>query len=226
MKKKLPSRVLVISDTHIPWEHKDYLKHCKKVYKRFKCNKVVHIGDLVDAYGFSYFDKSADSISLTEEITKVEKHMKPWIKAFPNVTVTIGNHTIRAVRRLVGSGLPKRLWPSMNEVFNVHEGWQFVDHVYIDGTYFTHGEQGDARKLCLSNQANTVSGHAHTKMGIEYHTNRQGEVLWGMQIGTGIDHDAYVFDYAKNHKSPQLGCGVVIDGKEPFIVPFNPKDYE
>ncbi len=219
------SRVLVIADTHLPWEHPNYLQFCKDVYKRFKCDTVVHIGDVVDAYGFSFYDKAVDSISLNEELTEVEKHLKPWVKAFPNVTITTGNHTIRAVKRLLGAGLPKRLWPSLNEVFNVPDTWKFVDHVEIDGVYLTHGEQGDARKICLINQQSTVSGHSHTKMGVEYYTNRKGKKIWGMQIGTGIDHDAYVFDYSRNHKPAQLGCGVVLDGKEPYVIPFDPSDY-
>ena len=220
---KKTNRVLVISDTHLPWEHPEYLDFCIEQYNRFGCNKVIHIGDLVDAYGFSYFDKIADSISLNEEISEVEKHLRPWVEAFPKVTITTGNHTIRAVRRLMGSGLPKRLWPSLNDVFNVPKSWKFVSNATIDGVYYTHGEEGDARKVCLLNQQSTVSGHSHTKMGIEYYTNRKGEKIWGMQTGTGIDHSAYVFDYARNHKPPQLGCGIVLEGNTPIIIPFNPK---
>lgn len=40
--------VLVIGDTHIPFAHKNYLEFCKETQKRFKCDRVVHVGDLVD----------------------------------------------------------------------------------------------------------------------------------------------------------------------------------
>ena len=214
-------RVLVIADTHIPWEHPDYLEFCKEAYDEYKCDKVVHIGDLVDAYGFSAYEKSPDSISTNQELSLVEEKLKEWSKVFKNVTVTTGNHTHRAVRKLVGSGLPRRLWPSYNEIFSVPKTWKFVPEVEIDKVLYTHGEKGDARKICLNNQMSTVSGHFHTKMGIEYYTNHHGKKIWGMQVGTGIDFDAYVFDYARNHKTPQLGAGIVIEGTQPIIVPFN-----
>ena len=49
--------VLVIGDTHIPFEHPGYLDFCKAVEKEFSCNKVVHVGDLIDNHSINFHDK-------------------------------------------------------------------------------------------------------------------------------------------------------------------------
>ncbi len=51
------SRVLVIGDTHCPAMHKGYVPFLKKIYKKYKCNKVVHIGDSVDWNAISFPEK-------------------------------------------------------------------------------------------------------------------------------------------------------------------------
>ena len=220
------ANVLIISDTHFPWNHPNYLEFCKETYERFNCDRIVHIGDVVDAYAFSFYDSNPEAISMTEELSRAEVEIKKWAEAFPKMHITLGNHTKRCAKRLVGAKLPKRLWPSYNKIFGAPKAWKFVEDIEIDGVLYRHGEQGDARKTCLIEQQSVVSGHSHTKMGIDFHTNRKGKKIWGMQVGTGIDWSAYVFDYSRHHKPPQLGAGVVIDGKHPIIVPFNPKDYQ
>ena len=225
--KKATPRILVIGDTHFPFEHPDYLAFCKKVYDAYDCDRVIHSGDLVDAYGFSFYDTDPGSISLTEELARAAKSIEKWAEVFPKMTITIGNHTKRCAKRLIGSKIPKRLWPTYNEIFGAPKSWKFVENITIGGVYFTHGEEGDARKQCLINQSNTSSCHAHTKMGIEYYSSRSGNILWGIQNGTGIDHSAYAFDYARNFRPAQLGVTVMLDnGRMPIIVPFDPKRWE
>jgi predicted phosphodiesterase len=40
------SRVLVFGDTHIPFMRKGYVEFLKSVYKKYRCDKVVCVGDL------------------------------------------------------------------------------------------------------------------------------------------------------------------------------------
>jgi hypothetical protein len=62
-----------------------------------------------------------------------------------------------------------------------------------------------------------VIGHLHADAGIAYWANSQ-VLLYGMNVGSGIDKDAYAFEYGKNmRKKPILSCGVVIDG-QPFLI--------
>ena len=42
--------VLVISDLHIPYHHKDSFKFLQKIKKQFKPDTVINIGDLLDFF--------------------------------------------------------------------------------------------------------------------------------------------------------------------------------
>ena len=56
------SRVLVIGDVHAPFERKDYLQFCKDTYKKYNCNTVVFIGDIIDSHYSSYHETDADGM--------------------------------------------------------------------------------------------------------------------------------------------------------------------
>ena len=47
-----------------------------------------------------------------------------------------------------------------------------------------------------------------------------------MQVGAGIDHEAYAFGYAKAGKKPAISCGVVLGGKEAIVVPMLMENYK
>ena len=42
------SKVLVIGDSHLPYEHEGYLDFLKATKRKFRCDTVVHIGDFID----------------------------------------------------------------------------------------------------------------------------------------------------------------------------------
>ena len=60
--------VLIIADTHCPWEHPGYLDFCNDIKKRVKCTQVVHIGDLVDNHSISYHEHDPDGWSPADEM--------------------------------------------------------------------------------------------------------------------------------------------------------------
>ena len=57
------SRVLVIGDTHFPFDLPTYLDFLVDTYERYNCNRVVHIGDCVDFHALSYHESDADGYS-------------------------------------------------------------------------------------------------------------------------------------------------------------------
>ena len=48
------NRVLVIGDVHAPFTRKDYLQFCIDTYRKYKCNMVVFIGDIIDSHFGSF----------------------------------------------------------------------------------------------------------------------------------------------------------------------------
>ena len=204
------SRVLVIGDLHEPFCLDSYLKHCKEVYAKHNCNRVVFIGDVIDNHYSSYHETDADGLGGGDELDIAIKRLKRWYKAFPDADVTIGNHDRIISRKAQTGGIPKRWIRNYNEVLNT-PNWNFTERVVIDNVQYVHGEGGTARTKSKADMMSTVQGHLHTQCYTEWSVGAKFRIF-GMQVGCGIDHESYAMAYAKAGKKPAIGCGVVIGG--------------
>jgi hypothetical protein len=138
-----------------------------------------------------------------------------WYKVFPKASVIIGNHDRIVYRKAFASGISSKWIKEYKEVLKV-PNWQFVTEAQFDGVIYVHGEGATAFTKAKTLFRSVVAGHSHTKCSIEYINN-----IFGMQVGCGIDKDAYSMAYAKNFSPPQLACAVVLEGKLPIIVKMN-----
>jgi predicted phosphodiesterase len=204
---------LVIGDTHIPFEHKNYLDFCLRIHKARKCSKVVHIGDLVDNHSISYHEHDPNGWSPADEMRIADKHLIRWFKAFPKLLLTRGNHDALLDRKTKTVGLPTRAFKDFRDVWNLPDKWvddfQFTvnDVIYQHGT----GYSGDLAHLnaAKNNRMNTVIGHVHHSLGVEYSANEK-DCIFGCAVGCGIDRHSYAFEYGRAFKKkPILGCAVI-----------------
>ena len=219
------SNVLVIPDVHLPCEHKGALQFLIKVKKKYKCDKVVCIGDMVDQYCFSTYTKDPEAPSTQEEINATKKKLKSWAKAFPKMSIVYGNHDLRLVRQAAIVGIPKQFITPLNEVYDLPSTWTWHDEVVIDGVLYVHeggiGGKYAHIRLAERNQQSTVMGHLHSSPGVGYMANRN-RLIFGMNVGCLVDRHTYAFHYAKKMPKQVLSCGVVLDGgKLPIVVPFS-----
>ena len=156
---------LVIADTHIPFEHPDYLKFCKRIEKAFKCTQVVHIGDLVDNHAISYHENDPDGRSPGDEMIEADKRLKKWFKAFPNVYLCLGNHDSLVDRKGKTVGLPKRCFEPFRNIWNLPKGWKDDFEFTLDGVRYQHGTGYSGQyghvMAAKNNMISTVMGHLH-----------------------------------------------------------------
>ncbi len=223
-KQYIKSNVLVIADTHFPFEKEGYLEHCLAMYKKYNCNQVIHIGDEVDLCGVSQWEKDPDGFSPGTEASLAQEKMKIWYKAFPNVKVCIGNHTARPFRMAKSNGIPKKFIKSYEEAWEAPRGWQWADSWEIDGVHYTHGTgfsgANAAVTIATRHRQNTVIGHIHSQAGIQYSASKI-DLVWGMQVGGALDDTSYAAYYAKDQlKKSIIGCGIVLQGKLPIFEPM------
>jgi len=206
-------RILVIADTHIPFERKGYLEFCKRIYKDEGCNQVVHIGDLVDNHAISYHEHDPNGRSDIDEMEQADKKLKKWFKAFPEVSLCRGNHDRLVDRKGRTTGLCDRRFRPFREMWNLPKGWKDDFDFVIDGVLYTHGTGYSGKTAhimaAFDNRMSTVIGHLHSVLGFEYLANSKS-LIFGMAVGCGIDDKKYAFEYGKGfRRKPIVGCGVV-----------------
>ena len=204
-------RVLCIGDLHEPFCLDDYLDHCKYIYAKHNCNRVVFIGDIIDNHYSSYHDTDPNGLGGGQELEHAIKRLKRWYKAFPDADVTIGNHDRLIRRKAFTGGIPKEWIKEYSEVLNVPK-WNFTDRVIIDGVQYIHGESGRASKKAKDDMMSTVQGHRHTEMFTEFVVGANFKIF-GCAVGCGIDHESYAMAYGKNFKKPAIGCAVIFGGE-------------
>ena len=216
--------VLVISDLHIPYHHKDAFDFLKALKAKYKPDLIVNIGDECDQHAISMHEHNPDLMSAGDELRTSRTHIKELEKIFPEMTIVHSNHSSLVYRRALKYGLPKDYLRSYNEFLGVGKGWVWVDDLTVtlsdnSRCFFTHGMSADVLKVAQQYGMNTVQGHYHTKFSIGYYSNPDA-LIWGMQVGCLINQKSMAFDYAKNFKSRFIvGCGMIIDG-QPKLMPM------
>jgi predicted phosphodiesterase len=209
------SRILIIGDTHIPAIRPGYLEFVQDVAKKYRCNKYLHIGDVVDFCGVSRHEKLPEHKSPEDEYEETFKILQTWYQTFPKLTITEGNHDLRVVRQAAEGGIPQRFLKTYNELFGTPK-WTWVRDCIIDDIYYSHGMgcggTYPASTLMRKMLCSCTIGHIHTAAGISWAANKIRRIF-GLSVGTGVDDSHLAFAYAQNIKARSiLSCAVCIDG--------------
>ena len=211
---KVKKNVLVIGDLHLPFTLEGYLEHCIKVYKKYNCDTVVFIGDILDLHFTSYHETSTEGYGATQEHDLSVEMLRKWYKAFPKAYVTIGNHDALIYRKAMSAGISKRWIQNYSQVLGT-PGWEWVTDVVIDDVLYTHGTT-NAYTKAKQNLMSTVQGHLHSQAGIQFYVGAKSRIF-GFQVGCGVDMKSYAMEYGRNFPKPVISCGVVIEGLHPYL---------
>jgi predicted phosphodiesterase len=213
--------ILVIGDTHIPFQHKGYLEFCLEIKKQERCGSVVHIGDLVDNHAISYHDHDPDLWSPFQEMEEADKILKDWFKAFPELKLTKGNHDCLVDRKGKTVGLPKRCFRPYREIWNLPDKWEDGFEFIIDNVLYKHGikTRGKLAHLnqAIKNRISVVMGHLPSCAGIAFSASPRDRIF-GMNVGCGIHAKSLAFAYGEDFpEKPIVSCGVVYHGEDPRL---------
>ncbi len=221
----------IIGDTHEPFCHASYRDFCYRTFNKHKVNKIVHIGDEVDNHALSFHEHSPNGLSAESEAEQAMKNMEKWYKTFTNVDVLVGNHSALPFRQASAHGIPARFLKTYEEIWRSPKGWKWHVDLEIDHVMYTHGTgstgpQGAINRAIRSRQS-TVIGHIHSHGGVAYHASHN-DLIFGLNVGCGIDVKAYAFEYGKVFvNKPTLGCGIVDNGHNAMFIPMQlGKKYE
>jgi predicted phosphodiesterase len=219
-KKLKDSNVLIIGDTHLPFEHMHYLEFCKEIQYKCRCKTVVHIGDLVDNHSISYHEHDPNGWSPIGEMEATDKHLEKWYKAFPAVKICRGNHDLLVDRKGKTLGLPKRCFMDYRDIWSLPKTWEDDFEFVIDNVLYKHGTGFSGRdahvKAAERSRMKTIIGHTHSTLGGEYIVSSR-DCIFAVNAGCGIDARSYAFAYGKDFpRKPVLGCAIVQENGKYF----------
>lgn len=219
------SRVLVIADIHAPATHPDYFDFIRDIRKKYRTNKTVFIGDIIDHHVISFHRSHPEYPGAIEEYTESYEQIKRWYKSFSDAYVTIGNHDERVHRLAADSGIPSMYLKEYNEIYCTPK-WNWVPSVEIDGVYYYHGRgsgtQYPAFAAAKTRNQSAVMGHYHSKAAINWLSGRNKNLIFGMSVGSGVDSDHLAMKYGEHSLTESIvSCGVVLEG-HPYLEIMSP----
>lgn len=217
----------VFSDTHIPFQHPNYLTFLKDTFAEWGVEEVICLGDLIDNHAISRFQSEPCADGAYLELAKAREAVKELTEAFPNVKMCRGNHDDIAYRQAKTLGIGDVFIKPFREIYGLPPTWELEDEYVIDGVLYTHGTgmsgKNSAINKAIQERMSVCIGHTHTYGGVVYSSNHR-DTIFGAQCSCLIDRKAYAFEYSKYNKvMPSLGCLIVIDSQEAHYCPMTGK---
>ena len=208
--------ILVIGDLHAPFIKSGYLEFCIEMYKKHKCTHVVFTGDILDNHVASYHESDPDGMGGKDELDLAKKQILGFYEAFPFAKVCIGNHDALPNRKAYSNGISASWIRTIDEVLSV-PNWSFNEEWIIDKVKYIHGIGMKVRPRVLSEMCSIVQGHLHSETEYVTFVNEK-ELMFGLQIGCGIERRSYAMAYGRHFKKPQINVGIVTDnGRQALI---------
>lgn len=220
----LNDRILVISDLHCPYEHKDTVAFLKAVKAKYSPTRIILTGDEADFHAISFHDHDPDLDSPGKELEKTIKHLQPIYKLFPKAEVLESNHGSLVMRKAMANSLSRRFFKSPGEIIDAPKGWSWHFDITLklpNGAhcYFHHSKGANVKKNSQAMGMSFVQGHHHESFEVQYWGNPNA-LLFGMTVGCLVDQHALAMEYNKNNlKRPVIGLGVIINSI-PQLVPM------
>lgn len=175
---RVNSRILFMSDIHLPFHDIESVRIALEDAKDKDCNTVILGGDIVDFYSLSVFDKVPNKSSFIKERDMFWMLIDEINDILPNALIIWieGNHEYRFERYMLNRGL--EIYGvddfAMSHVFSVRElGLQYIDgkrFIKAGNLNIMHGHEfgsgitspvNPARGIYLKSKDNTLMGHLH-----------------------------------------------------------------
>ena len=220
------TRILLISDMHIPFHHPDTLAFLQYLKDKYKPTRVICGGDELDFHALSFHDSDPDLPSAGDELRAALPTIKLLKEMFPVMDILESNHGSMLYRKANHHGVPRQYLKSYNQVLEVDENWEWHVDMVIDlpngnKCYLHHGKSNNVTKTSQTMSMSAVQFHYHETFKVEYWANPVA-LYWALQCGCLIDDKKYAFNYNNvNLKRPIIGTGLIIDSMpvlEPMVL--------
>lgn len=223
------SRILLISDLHVPYHHPDTLEFLQYLVDKYEPTRVICLGDELDKHALSFHDSDPNLPSAGDELKLSLPVIKRLKEMFPVMDILESNHGSLLYRKAHHHGIPKEYLKSYNDVLGVDDGWKWHYDMVLDlpdgnKCYLHHGKSANVTKTSQTMSMCAIQGHFHETFKVEYWGNPVS-LYWAMQCGCLINDKSYAFNYNNvNLKRPIIGTGLIINSQpvlEPMVLDKN-----
>src|SRR5437764_5179320 len=126
------SRILFLSDQHIPYHHEQMFDFLEMLIKKYDPTRFVNVGDELDKHAMSYHDSDPDLPSAGDELERSLPHIKRMETMIPKMDFVESNHGSMHLRKAKTHGFSKRYMRSYNEILEVGPGWKWHNDLTLD----------------------------------------------------------------------------------------------
>jgi len=211
------SRILFISDMHIPYHHKNTIPFLKMLKEKYNPTRIICLGDELDKHALSFHDSDPDLMSAGDELKASLPVIAELHSIFPVMDIIDSNHGSMVFRKAKHHGIPRHYLKSYNDVLQVGPGWKWSHDLTLTlpsghKVFVHHGKSAEATKTSQAMSMSHVCGHFHESFGVRYWANPT-DLFFAVNAGCLIDDDSYAYAYNNtNLKRPIIGTCVLIDG--------------
>lgn len=221
--RKDSSLILVIPDTHAPYQHPEALEFLARLKNTYQPTTVIQLGDLVDFHRLARWEAEPDSPGVVEELNAAKDFVADLSELFPTMQIVYGNHDLRPYRKMKNLSVPSAFVRSFREVIEAPETWSFQEQLVMENIIFEHGDglsgQNAAIRAATTNRMSTVIGHVHSFSGVTYLAGPR-DTIFAVNSGCLVDQESVAMAYGKvfRHK-PVLGATVILN-RIPMFIPM------
>ena len=211
------NKVLIIPDSHIPYEDKKAFNLMLKAGKEFDPDTIVILGDFIDNYSISKYSKDLKRDRFLKwEVSEANKALNKIDILFPkaNKIFMAGNHEERLDKYIKDKAPELFGLVSTSELLKLpqrkYKYYEYGKHHRIGKLYFTHGDiirENVTQAMLDKYEKSIVFGHTH-RMEQTVKVNVLGEGHLG--ITSGWLGSVKKADYIKTFSNWQMGFSTAI----------------
>lgn len=215
----------VFSDIHAPFDAPNFPYFLRDTFRKYGVKNVICLGDIADNHAISRHGAEPCALGAYSELDLAIQRLKIYATLFPRVRYIVGNHDERIARQAASVGIGRRFLKEMHDVLELPDGWEDCGAELIENNVlFAHGVnwcgKNGALNKAIAERMSCCIGHSHSFGGVQYNANSRDKIF-GMNVGCGVNREAYAFAYGKYAKQKEtLGCGIVFDSENAIFVPM------
>lgn len=215
----------VFSDIHAPFDHPNFPYFLRDTFKKYGVSEVICLGDIFDSHAISNHPPEPCALGAYSETDLAIQHLRVYTEMFPNVKYVKGNHDERIERQAAKVNIGRRYLKDLHEILELPATWECMGYEFIrDDVIYSHGincgGKNGAINKAMADRMSCCIGHSHAFGGVQTQANSRDRIF-GMNVGCGVNEDAYAFAYGRNSKyKSTLGCGIVLNKEQALFVPM------